>query len=123
MTDKILLRLPAKAGYVLPVRLMISGVATRMHYPVEGIEDMKTAVSEACVMLLNGVCDGEVELVMEVGESLDVSLQLTDWQGGGEEISPETLEFSQMIVEACTQEQHFLREEDKVVAVQMRFER
>ena len=40
--------IPALAEYVAIIRLAISGVATRMHFNIEEIEDIKIAVSEAC---------------------------------------------------------------------------
>jgi serine/threonine-protein kinase RsbW len=40
--------IPALSEYVAVMRLAISGVATRMHFNIEEIEDIKIAVSEAC---------------------------------------------------------------------------
>lgn len=40
--------IPALSEYVAVIRLAISGVATRMHFNIEEIEDIKIAVSEAC---------------------------------------------------------------------------
>jgi len=44
----IKLTIPCQAEFVSVVRLAISGVATRMSFPIEDIEDIKIAVSEAC---------------------------------------------------------------------------
>lgn len=46
------LRVPGLPEYLLVVRLMVSGVATRMNFPAEAVEDIKLAVSEACTFLL-----------------------------------------------------------------------
>lgn len=46
--DVIELKLPAKADYVGVVRLLVSGVANRMGFPYDDIEDLKVAVAEAC---------------------------------------------------------------------------
>lgn len=40
--------IPCKSDYVGVVRLAVSGVATRMNFSIEEIEDIKIAVSEAC---------------------------------------------------------------------------
>ena len=40
--------IPCMSDYVSVVRLAISGIATRMSFSIEDIEDIKIAVSEAC---------------------------------------------------------------------------
>ncbi|WP_181350145.1 anti-sigma B factor RsbW [Thalassobacillus sp. CUG 92003] len=50
--DFIEIKVPAKAEYVGVVRLSISGIANRMGFTYEDIEDLKVAISEA---LTNGV--------------------------------------------------------------------
>jgi len=42
------LNLPCLSEFVAIIRLMVSGIATRMNFTVEEIEDIKIAVSEAC---------------------------------------------------------------------------
>ncbi|MEC1520672.1 anti-sigma B factor RsbW [Neobacillus niacini] len=46
--DYVEMKFPAKAEYVGVIRLTISGIASRMGYTYEQIEDIKIAVSEAC---------------------------------------------------------------------------
>lgn len=46
--DVVKVEIPALSEYVAVVRLAISGVATRMQFNIEEIEDIKIAVSEAC---------------------------------------------------------------------------
>ena len=45
--DFIEMKVPAKAEYVGVLRLTISGIASRMGFTYDSIEDMKVAVSEA----------------------------------------------------------------------------
>ncbi|SDR06480.1 serine/threonine-protein kinase RsbW [Virgibacillus subterraneus] len=45
--DFIEMKVPAKAEYVGVVRLSISGIANRMGFTYENIEDLKVAISEA----------------------------------------------------------------------------
>jgi len=45
--DFVEMRIPAKAEYVGVVRLSMSGIASRMGFSYEDIEDLKIAVSEA----------------------------------------------------------------------------
>lgn len=46
-SDIIALTIPAKADYIGVVRLTISGIANRMGFSYDDIEDIKVAVSEA----------------------------------------------------------------------------
>lgn len=46
--DYIEMKIPAKPEYVGVVRLTLSGIANRMGYLYEQIEDLKIATSEAC---------------------------------------------------------------------------
>ena len=46
--DYIEMKIPAKPEYVGVVRLTLSGIASRMGYVYEDIEDLKIATSEAC---------------------------------------------------------------------------
>jgi serine/threonine-protein kinase RsbW len=44
----ISIKIPCYSEYVGVVRLAVSGLATRMNFSIEDIEDIKIAVSEAC---------------------------------------------------------------------------
>ena len=45
--DFIEIRIPAKAEYIGVIRLSMSGIANRMGFSYEAIEDLKVAISEA----------------------------------------------------------------------------
>ncbi|RUL53671.1 anti-sigma B factor RsbW [Lysinibacillus antri] len=58
--DYIELRIPAKPQYVSVMRLTISGLATRVGFSYDQIEDMKIAVSEAITNVVqHAYNDGE----------------------------------------------------------------
>ncbi len=59
--DVIRLTLPARAGYVGIVRLTVSGIANRMGFAYEEIEDIKLAVAEACTNAVNHAYDRSAE--------------------------------------------------------------
>ncbi|MBD1372299.1 anti-sigma B factor RsbW [Hazenella sp. IB182357] len=86
--DFIRLNIPAKPEYVGIARLAVSGVANRMGFSYDEIEDMKLAVAEACTNAVDhAYCggDGEIEVackifsdriqvdVMDRGNSFDIS--------------------------------------------------
>lgn len=60
-SDFVDLKLPAKPEYVGVVRLTISGIANRLGYSYEEIEDIKLAVAEACTNVVNHAYGEEVD--------------------------------------------------------------
>ncbi|AJS60139.1 anti-sigma B factor RsbW [Paenibacillus sp. IHBB 10380] len=67
--QKVVLTLPASADYVDVVRLNLYGIASKMGFSYEEIEDMKVAVSEACnnsVLYAYSQADGTVEVTFEI---------------------------------------------------------
>jgi serine/threonine-protein kinase RsbW len=59
------LKVPALPEYVDLVRLTLYGIASKMNFTFEEIEDMKVAVSEACnnsVLHAYGEDDGKIEV-------------------------------------------------------------
>ncbi|MBU5266424.1 anti-sigma B factor RsbW [Virgibacillus proomii] len=66
--DFIELKVPAKAEYIGVVRLSISGIANRMGFSYEDIEDLKVAISEAITNTVNHAYhDGEGEVTIGFG--------------------------------------------------------
>ena len=47
-TDVLEFKIPAKSDYVGVIRLAVSGIASRLQFSIEKIEDIKIALSEAC---------------------------------------------------------------------------
>lgn len=79
----VTLTIPAKADCIDVARLALYGVATRMGYPYEEIEDMKVAVSEACNnVVLHGYGEeiGRIELKFDM---LDDRLRISVIDDGG----------------------------------------
>ncbi|GIO34217.1 MULTISPECIES: anti-sigma B factor RsbW [Paenibacillus] len=71
--QRVVISLPAKAEYVDIVRLNLYGIASKMGFSYEDIEDMKVAVSEACnnsVLYAYDKQDGIVEVAFELFEDM-----------------------------------------------------
>jgi serine/threonine-protein kinase RsbW len=86
------LTLPARPENVAVVRHVLGAFAEALHLPVDVIEDMRLAVTEACTNVVrhayDGVKPGPLEIVIRpVGEALDVIV--TD-HGRGIGPSPDT---------------------------------
>ncbi|MDR0270943.1 anti-sigma B factor RsbW [Paenibacillus sp.] len=77
--QRVVITLPAQADYVDIVRLNLYGIASKMGFSYEDIEDMKVAVSEACnnsVLYAYGQQDGMVEVVFEIsGDVLSITVR------------------------------------------------
>ncbi|ANE48107.1 serine/threonine protein kinase [Paenibacillus swuensis] len=80
-SDKyVSLRLPADAEYVDIVRLTLYGIAVKMGFTYEQVEDMKVAVSEACnnavLHAYEGIAAGYMEIRFERGiDSLTITVK------------------------------------------------
>ncbi|MCL1988436.1 MAG: ATP-binding protein [Firmicutes bacterium] len=51
-TDCIKLSFPVNPAYVSLARLTVSNIANRLQFGIDDIEDIKTAVSEACTIII-----------------------------------------------------------------------
>lgn len=58
-SDFLEMKVPAKAEYVGVVRLTVSGIANRIGYSYDEIEDIKLAVAEACTNVVNHAYEGD----------------------------------------------------------------
>ena len=57
----VTLSLPAYSEFVSVARLTLSGIATRMHFSIEDIEDIKIAISEACTNIIQHAYTNQAE--------------------------------------------------------------
>ncbi len=58
-SDYIEMKVPAKPEYVGVVRLTVSGIANRLGYSYDEIEDIKIAVAEACTNVVDHAYEKE----------------------------------------------------------------
>ena len=84
------LRVPADGAYVSVLRTMTAGLAARLDFTVDDIEDLRIAVGEACALVLPEAVDGsdlEAEFRLMPG-TLMVSVSVaTDGQRSADEDS------------------------------------
>ena len=75
--ETIELRLPCKAEWVGVARLAVAGVANRLNFSVEDIDDLKLAVAEACTNCIQHAGDSdEVRIACAVhGDKLVVTVE------------------------------------------------
>ncbi|MDR1664696.1 MAG: ATP-binding protein [Clostridiales bacterium] len=76
--NRIKLSFPVNAAYVSSARLTASSIANRMSFDIDEIEDIKTAVSEACTYIIKALVSdarGNFEisfLLREDKETMDI---------------------------------------------------
>jgi serine/threonine-protein kinase RsbW len=51
-------RLPAESAYVAVLRMATAGIAARLDFTLDDVEDLRMAVSEACAMVLAEASEG-----------------------------------------------------------------
>ncbi len=97
--DKVNIRIPAAPEYIQVVRLIASGLASRLGFTLDDIEDLKIAVDELCAYLTGAQGrEGEIEIIFTIG---DDRLEIT---GAGRftagiKVRTELTQLSQMILD------------------------
>ena len=100
MSEVITVNIPAKAEHLLVARLAASGVCSRLGMAIEQMEDVKAAVAEACILMINDPAGYErLAVSFTYGDDLEVLVQ--GGQPGGVPGSDEIdADFSMALLEA-----------------------
>lgn len=65
--DEVTVRIPAEGAYLSVLRMVTAGLAARLNFTLDEIEDLKIAVDEACAMLLaQAVPGGDIGVAFTV---------------------------------------------------------
>ncbi len=75
--DEITLSLPAKPEYVSVARLTVSAIANRIGFSMDEIEDIKVAISEAAIYLMNQGAMASLSWVFTIDEMHGLSARIT----------------------------------------------
>ncbi|WP_084959339.1 anti-sigma factor [Thermoactinospora rubra] len=76
--DVVSARLPAASAYLSVLRMITAGLAARLDFTLDEIEDLRIAVDEACAMLLNEAVPG-TDLLAEfelAGQEMQVRVEV-----------------------------------------------
>lgn len=102
MSEIVRMSIPSKAEHLLVVRLAASGICSRLGMGIEKMEDVKAAVAEACLIMINDQAGFErLAVSFEYGDHLNVTVS-GESPGGeprGEEIDAD---FSLTLLQALT---------------------
>jgi serine/threonine-protein kinase RsbW len=81
--DFVEVRLPAESAYVSVLRTVTAGLAARLDFTLDEIEDLRLAIDEACAMLLRqAVPDRDLVAVFDlVGSAMVVTVSAPTTDG------------------------------------------
>lgn len=81
--DVVALRLPADSAYLAVLRTAAAGLASRLNFTLDDIEDLRIAVDEACAMLLPRAAAGAtLDCTFELKPAeLDIAVSLATTDG------------------------------------------
>ena len=97
--DKVNIRIPASPEYVQVVRLIASGLANRLEFTLDDIEDLKIAVDELCAYLTGTQGrEGEIEITFTIGENR-IEITGSGRFTAGIKVRSELTQLSQMILD------------------------
>lgn len=91
--------IPAKPEFLRVVRLMVSGYASRLNIPVDAVENLKVAVSEACNNSIQAAEEKEVDDSIKIRcwcDNGSIFFEVSDkFQGGPDFRAPMAEDFSE----------------------------
>jgi serine/threonine-protein kinase RsbW len=83
LRDVVTVRLPAASAYLSVLRTATAGLAARLDFTLDEIEDLRIAVDEACAMLLVQAVPGtDLECEFELtGEAMRIAVSVLSVDG------------------------------------------
>ena len=96
--DQISIQIPASPEYLNVVRLIASGLASRLKFTIDDIEDLKIAVDELSAYLTGAQGrDGRLDIVFEVHEDR-IEIKGSGTFSAGTKVRTELTDLSRMIL-------------------------
>jgi len=97
--DTISIRIPASPAYLQVVRLIAAGLASRLRFTIDEIEDLKIAVDELSAYLTGAQGrDGTLEVAFEIDEDV-IRIRGRGRFAPGQKIRTDLTDFSKMILQ------------------------
>ena len=97
--EKVIIRIPASPAYIGVVRLVAAGLATRLQFTIDEIEDLKIAVDELSAYLTGSQGrEGDLELTFTISEE-SIGIRGEGLLTPGQKVRTELTDFSRMILD------------------------
>jgi serine/threonine-protein kinase RsbW len=103
MSETVRLTIPAAHEFVRIARLTVSGVASRLGFDVDEIEDLRVAVDELSSILVDASGDGQLELSFAPGEGC---VEIDGRAQVGEGFQPNVDDLTRQILAVVVDEYH-----------------
>ena len=114
MSDRpdVELRLPAESAYVAVLRMTTAGLAARLDFTLDDIEDLRMAVGEACALVLeHATPGGDLHASFDLSDgSIRVSVSADSSTGS----DPDQDSFGWQVLTALTSDVDTTRTDDKM---------
>lgn len=117
--DEIKIHLPQKGDYLGFIRLSVSGLASRMGFDIDTIEDIKVAVSEVCsriISLNNDACQ-DLDITFQLFESCFKAVFSAVNQPGRDIFEGESGDFAKAIISSLMDEFEITADQNCVITM------
>lgn len=95
----VAIKIPASPAYLHVIRLIAAGLASRLGFTIDEIEDLKIAVDELCAYLTGAQGrEGELQVKFQVHDDR-LEIQGLGHFAPGQKVRTDLTEFSRMILE------------------------
>jgi|WetSurMetagenome_2_1015567.scaffolds.fasta_scaffold696267_2 serine/threonine-protein kinase RsbW len=88
MATTVTLRIPSQAEYVAVARLTVAGIAGRMGFPYDAVDDIKVAVGEACTNAIEHAAPDPSQEVIEIRCQVDPEALIIEIADQGKGFDP-----------------------------------
>jgi hypothetical protein len=114
MNDQVSFIFPAKTEYISAIRLATSGVACNVDFDLGKIEDIKSCIAEACILLMCAQTCESLSILLECNGEIraHVSAVGATRVSPGEECVEFNSELSKIMIEALSEDVSFVRHDD-----------
>ncbi|MFI6479671.1 ATP-binding protein [Nonomuraea sp. NPDC050663] len=116
--DVVSARLPADSAYLSVLRMITAGLAARIDFTLDEIEDLRIAVDEACAMLLSEAVPG-TDLTAEfelAGQEMQVRVEVATVGSS----APKRDDFAWMVLTALADEVEAVTDSPDRMAIVLR---
>jgi serine/threonine-protein kinase RsbW len=97
--EKVTIKIPASPAYIGVVRLVAAGLATRLRFTIDEIEDLKIAVDELSAYLTGSQGrEGDLQLTFTISEE-SIGIRGEGLLSPGQKVRTELTDFSRMILD------------------------
>ena len=97
--EQVTIKIPASPAYIWVIRLIAAGLATRLHFTIDEIEDLKIAVDELSSYVTGSQGrDGDLMITFSITDS-KIEIRGEGQLSPGQKVRTELTDFSRMILD------------------------